>query len=1021
MPSYVIALIFLFFLVLSTAFELAVHALERWCAHRGRPGLAAALRKLVAELTLLGFVSLVLMTFQARCRTRRLLATSALTSLCAPYSSNAWDWTMLSQLNGCPCCLANTKGVNNDAVCGCNAEEELCSAPGDYRAKQFLGVYRVMLASLDIFSVFSERADPLHRPLTPAARCCLPNDPSTTVLEPLFANGALVANGTRRGRRLLAATPAGAAGDQEALGLPGLRTTFGYNRSDMYAEDEGVSHTHFVPEMPEFVCTGEFLNPKCAAGKMPVITAEALNQVHIWLFLIAVFHVLTAASMLALAAFRLRQWRRWQRAGGSEGGGGGTGSGDAELAGSKGAGGALEAPPPGGEAGPGGPSSAGARPAAMGGQAGAEVDGKDPEQPPPPGAQGGGTGGEGAEGAAEPRSPTRSDFSARMRRRWGRQDTIIRGKKGAAWEALFVGLRTFYPNMIAREQFQTLRHRLVRQHVAPLEQEGFDFVSYLLQCMDYDTASIAGLSYEMWAVMLLLLLLSGLLGWAGLLFLVSASALLLGTNVTLVVALRRACRGGTRGASLGAPGRAAAARGPARWWQTRRHALIKVPIRLVLFLSSFVFSDRLAEALARDPAAQLAAARERLATRPPGQLPARLRQQIAELADAIEAHLGGAGHGTGGEAAPAQGGKSAAGDPADAPSASEAGRCCSVPLEAAAASGRAHRHRERRHRGGPGPPAWRLLLASDAGFGTMCAALWASSSVKIARTYNTPAFIAQAAAATLAMLVLGAAWPLAHRPSYARWRVPTLAGVQLLVSCLPVNWSREVLDAIAPGLAPDTNRWLGCLSLFAQLLMSELTGGSGGCRIITLVLGPVGCRIPFRVQAPLQLAKVALLLRLAVHPFCGSKFLTRPDIEAGFEGAHAVMAALAGPLVGPEAALLIPPAGAYARKVAVLLMLWALAGWLLPTLVLVPRSRRHKGGFEGGGEGGDALSAGRAARLADRLAVALESWLRRLRRPRLSRRGAPGAAVFAVRWWVLLLTVWGTCCAVAPLYTPPPI
>ena len=58
-PTYVIALIFAFFVVVSLLFELLLFMIEGWCKRAGRQGLLAALRKLTLELTLLGFVSLL--------------------------------------------------------------------------------------------------------------------------------------------------------------------------------------------------------------------------------------------------------------------------------------------------------------------------------------------------------------------------------------------------------------------------------------------------------------------------------------------------------------------------------------------------------------------------------------------------------------------------------------------------------------------------------------------------------------------------------------------------------------------------------------------------------------------------------------------------------------------------------------------------------------------------------------------------------------------------------------------------
>ena len=125
------------------------------------------------------------------------------------------------------------------------------------------------------------------------------------------------------------------------------------------------------------------------------------------------------------------------------------------------------------------------------------------------------------------------------------------------------------------------RARLVAQHFKDLGH--FDFCSHLLQCLEADAASIVGLSFELWLCILLLVLLTGYSPWTGPIFLLVASALLLLTNLALVVIVRLSCRGSAAGSTTGG--------WPARWWSHPK--LLKVPIRVVLFLASFVFSSGL--------------------------------------------------------------------------------------------------------------------------------------------------------------------------------------------------------------------------------------------------------------------------------------------------------------------------------------------------------------------------------------------------------------------------------------------
>jgi len=87
------------------SFDHGVAALRRRLQRKGRQGLAQALDKIVTEVTLLGFVSLILMLFQ-----------DSLAKICVGYSDTAIKFTMLEHIDGeCPCCLANTHGVTKCA------------------------------------------------------------------------------------------------------------------------------------------------------------------------------------------------------------------------------------------------------------------------------------------------------------------------------------------------------------------------------------------------------------------------------------------------------------------------------------------------------------------------------------------------------------------------------------------------------------------------------------------------------------------------------------------------------------------------------------------------------------------------------------------------------------------------------------------------------------------------------------------------------------------------------------------
>lgn len=59
------------------------------------------------ELTLLGFVSLIITTFS-----------SPVSRICMDYSPALDSWTMVSNYAGCPCCLKDTQGLTLCSLVG---------------------------------------------------------------------------------------------------------------------------------------------------------------------------------------------------------------------------------------------------------------------------------------------------------------------------------------------------------------------------------------------------------------------------------------------------------------------------------------------------------------------------------------------------------------------------------------------------------------------------------------------------------------------------------------------------------------------------------------------------------------------------------------------------------------------------------------------------------------------------------------------------------------------------------------
>ena len=104
------------------------------------------------------------------------------------------------------------------------------------------------------------------------------------------------------------------------------------------------------------------------------------------------------------------------------------------------------------------------------------------------------------------------------------------------------------------------------------------------------------------------------------------------------------------------------------------------------------------------------------------------------------------------------------------------------------------------------------------------------------------------------------------------------------------------------------------------------------------------------------------------------------------------------------ARLCLLSAGSYAQSVAALLMTWAVIGWLLPTLMLLP-IRATEQPEPSGAEQQRCWRLQAVVRGG--LEAPVEAWLRRL---------LPFGSNCALCWLVSLCTLWLLCCSVAPLY-----
>jgi hypothetical protein len=132
-PTYSLTLLLLTFQVVSIIFTVIVKTIRYALKKRRRFGLLKAVDHSVHELTLLGFVSIILLSLER-----------VITDICIDASFFRPDWTVLQSVYGkneCPCCLENTKYVQKcvleyascgdsspggDAFCNCDGQDPTC-------------------------------------------------------------------------------------------------------------------------------------------------------------------------------------------------------------------------------------------------------------------------------------------------------------------------------------------------------------------------------------------------------------------------------------------------------------------------------------------------------------------------------------------------------------------------------------------------------------------------------------------------------------------------------------------------------------------------------------------------------------------------------------------------------------------------------------------------------------------------------------------------------------------------------
>ncbi|KIY94682.1 hypothetical protein MNEG_13280 [Monoraphidium neglectum] len=367
----------------------------------------------------------------------------------------------------------------------------------------------------------------------------------------------------------------------------------------------------------DLVCDGpaQAVWPECQnrPGYAPVVTSDTVEEIHMFLFFIAVVHIAVGITAMVLSTLKLKLWRylsgpeaddpcmqralsvRRLLASGAmpappsppaPGKGGAL-----ELQGLSrdSAAGAADGGAAGGAQGPHADVEAGVdtagRPQAPGG--GAAGDGK---APPP-------RGGAGRHHASASESGDELEDEEEDSEEEAREAALVQlrveGFGAAAWrgrpkelqgvlahleEACAVIWSQVSPWTVTSQEFAVMRASFFLSHDLGPSPPATAFQPYLLECAERDGAQVVGLGLVTWLFIICFVLLSSAVGWCAWIFSIAAGVILLLVNTYLVITVRKMTRGGAVRVLQATP-----------LW--RRHRWLLLLIKLLLFLLSFVVSN----------------------------------------------------------------------------------------------------------------------------------------------------------------------------------------------------------------------------------------------------------------------------------------------------------------------------------------------------------------------------------------------------------------------------------------------
>ncbi|KAK9829176.1 hypothetical protein WJX72_004342 [[Myrmecia] bisecta] len=253
-PPYVIALVFLCVLLITQGVDKALELIRKQMEKYNKKGLLAAMGNMTTELMLLGVATLILVAFQ-----------SNIGRICVQakrYVGHTW----LDNVHGCACCLAQTEGVSE-----CYLQARGCVGNADLGA------------------------------------CCEGGKPSTAgIINFQFQDDtrvcdAILGGGLDNSTAAVYVDPSGTANITDA-GSPGHRRL-------LASEAAATSATQCAgPGGKVQVGWSECPNE----NSRPVIGAKALHQVHLFIFILGVMHILLGILVIIAAALRVKLWKHWR-------------------------------------------------------------------------------------------------------------------------------------------------------------------------------------------------------------------------------------------------------------------------------------------------------------------------------------------------------------------------------------------------------------------------------------------------------------------------------------------------------------------------------------------------------------------------------------------------------------------------------------------------------------------------------------------------------------------------------------